>query len=44
MNWLYSIYILFLVAAIARYLWILSRLLRGKLPEEADPTKITSAL
>jgi C4-dicarboxylate transporter DctQ subunit len=44
MNWLYSIFILFLVAAIARYLWILSQLLRGRAPEEADPTKTTSAL
>jgi C4-dicarboxylate transporter, DctQ subunit len=44
MNWLFSIYILFLVAAIARYLWILSQLLRGRAPEEADPTRTTSAL
>jgi TRAP-type C4-dicarboxylate transport system permease small subunit len=44
MNWLFSIYVLFLVAAIARYLWILSQLLRGRAPEEADPTKTTSAL
>lgn len=44
MNWLFSIYILFLIAVIARYLWILSRLLRGQGPEEADPTKTTSAL
>ncbi len=44
MNWLFSIYILFLVAVIARYLWLLSDLLRGKGPEEADPSKATSAL
>ena len=44
MNWLYSIYILFLVAVIARYLWLLLELLRGKGPEEADPSKATSAL
>jgi hypothetical protein len=44
MNWLYSIYILFLVAVIARYLWILYGLLRGRTPGEAHPTKITSAL
>jgi C4-dicarboxylate transporter DctQ subunit len=44
MNWLYSIFVLFLVAAIVRYLWILSLLLRGRAPEEADPTKTTSAL
>ena len=44
MNWLFSIYVLFLVAAIARYLWILSQLLRGRAPEEADPARTTSAL
>ena len=36
MDWMFSIYLVFLVAIIARYLWILSRLLRGKMPEEAD--------
>jgi TRAP-type C4-dicarboxylate transport system permease small subunit len=35
-DWLYSIYLVFLVAVIARYLRILSRLLRGK---EADPAE-----
>ena len=44
MNWLFSIYIFFLVAVIARYLWILYGLLRGQPPEEADPTRITSGL
>src|SRR4026207_459885 len=40
MDWLYSIYVIFLVAIIVRYLWLLSRLLRGKDPEAgADPTK-----
>jgi TRAP-type C4-dicarboxylate transport system permease small subunit len=32
-DWLFSIYLAFAVAVIVRYLWILSRLLRGK---EAD--------
>ena len=44
MNWLYSIYLFFLVAVIARYLWILYGLARGRAPEEADPSKATSAL
>ena len=44
MNWLFSIYLFFLVAVIVRYLWLLSRLARGKAPEEADPTRKTSAL
>jgi TRAP-type C4-dicarboxylate transport system permease small subunit len=30
MDWLFSIYLVFLVAVLVRYLWILSRLLRGK--------------
>ena len=33
MDWLYSIYILFLVAILARHAWGLARLLRGKDPE-----------
>jgi TRAP-type C4-dicarboxylate transport system permease small subunit len=44
MNWLYSIFILFLVAAIARYLWLIVEICRGRGPEEADPSKTTSAL
>ena len=44
MDWLYSIYVIFLVAIIARYLWLLSRLLRGRDPEAADVTKLSSGL
>ena len=44
MNWLYSIFIVFLVAVIVRYLWLLWHLLRGEAPEEADPTTTSSAL
>jgi C4-dicarboxylate transporter, DctQ subunit len=44
MDWLFSIYFVFVVAIIARYLWILSHLLRGENPDEADPTKASSAL
>src|SRR5947207_5669251 len=36
MDWLFSIYLVFLVAILVRYLWILWHLLRGKEPEEAD--------
>ena len=42
MNWLYSIYLFFVVAVIVRYLWLLWDLLRGKAPEDADPTKTAS--
>jgi TRAP-type C4-dicarboxylate transport system permease small subunit len=44
MNWLYSIYVFFVIAVIVRYLWLLYGLVRGKGPEEADPTKATSGL
>ncbi len=44
MDWLFSIYLIFLVAVIARYLWLLSRLLRGQDPEAPDLTKVSSGL
>jgi C4-dicarboxylate transporter, DctQ subunit len=43
-DWLYSIYLIFLVAIIARYLWILGGLMRGKEPAADDPTKASSGL
>lgn len=36
MDWLFSIYLLFLVAVLARYVWLLAKLLRGKDPEAPD--------
>jgi len=44
LNWLFSIYLVFCVAVIVRYLWLLSRLLRGRDPEAADVTKASSGL
>ena len=44
MDWLFSIYVLFLVAMIVRYLWLLSRLLRGKDPGAPDSTQASSGL
>jgi C4-dicarboxylate transporter DctQ subunit len=44
MDWLYSIYLVFLVAIIVRYLWLLWQLLRGRDPEAADATKVSSGL
>ena len=44
MDWMYSIYVIFLVAIIARYVWLLSRLLRGRDPEAGDVTKVSSGL
>ena len=43
-DWLFSIYVLFAVAIIVRYLWILSQLLRGRDAEAADPAKVSSGL
>jgi len=36
MDWLFSIFIVFLVAILIRYLWILWHLARGREPEAAD--------
>ena len=44
MDWLFSIYVLFLVAMLARYLWRLSYLVRGREPDRADPTQASSGL
>ena len=44
MDWLFSIYVIFLVAAIVRYLWLLSQLLRGKDPGAPDSTQASSGL
>ena len=44
MDWLYSIFIVFLVAILARYAWLLWQLARGRDPGEADVTKASSGL
>jgi C4-dicarboxylate transporter DctQ subunit len=44
LNWLYSIYVVFCVAVILRYLWLLWQLLRGRDPEASDVTKVSSGL
>jgi len=44
MDWLFSIYLVFLVAVIARYLWLLWQLVRGRDPGAADLTKASSGL
>ena len=41
---LYSIYVIFAVAVIVRYVWAIVSLLRGEAPEEADITKAASGL
>ena len=41
---LFSIYVFFVVAVIVRYVWILSRLFRGKDPTGVDSTAASSGL
>jgi C4-dicarboxylate transporter, DctQ subunit len=43
-DWLFSIYVFFVVAVVIRYLWILSRLLRGKDPAAPDLANVRSGL
>ena len=43
-DYLYSIYVIFAVAVMVRYVWILSRLLRGKDAEALDSTTVSSGL
>lgn len=43
-DYLFSIYALFVVAVIARYVWILLQLLRGKDPADFDSTTSGSGL
>jgi TRAP-type C4-dicarboxylate transport system permease small subunit len=43
-DYLYSIYIVFAVAMIVRYLWLGVQAIRGKAPEAFDPTKASSGV
>jgi len=43
-DFLFSIYAVFLVAVIVRYLWILWQLLRGRDPDAPDATQVSSGL
>lgn len=43
-DWLFSIYIVFVVATIARYLWLGFRALRGAELEQSDPTRKSSGV
>jgi C4-dicarboxylate transporter DctQ subunit len=44
LDYLYSIYVLFAVAIIVRYVWIVWEAVRGGAPEEFDPTKASSGV
>ncbi|MEK9968208.1 MAG: TRAP transporter small permease subunit [Ferrovibrio sp.] len=43
-DWLFSIYVIFVVAVLVRYLWLCWQALRGKAPDELDPTKAASGV
>ena len=43
-DWLFSIYLVFVPAVIARYLWLGFHALRGDAPDEFDPTKASSGV
>ena len=44
MDWLFSIYVVFVVAVLVRYLWILWQLVRGRDPGAPDPVQASSGL
>jgi C4-dicarboxylate transporter DctQ subunit len=44
LNWMFSIYVAFCVAVIARYLWLLWGFLRGRDPMAPDVTRTGSGL
>ena len=43
-DFLFSIYIVFVVATVIRYIWLGWQALRGEAPEEFDPTKASSGI
>jgi hypothetical protein len=43
-DYLFSIYVIFVVAVIVRYLWLLWRALSGRSPDDFDPTKASSGV
>ncbi|MGB6117803.1 MAG: TRAP transporter small permease subunit [Mesorhizobium sp.] len=43
-DWVFSIYVVFVVAIIVRYVWLSWQVMRGSAPEEFDPTKASSGV
>jgi len=43
-DWVFSIYVVFVIAIIARYIWLSWQVLRGSAPDEFDPTKAGSGV
>ena len=40
-NWMYSIYVVFLVACICRYCWLVVAAIRGGKPPETDAARLS---
>ena len=43
-DWLFSIYILFVIATVIRYIWLAWQAMRGVAPVDFDPTKASSGV
>ncbi len=43
-DYLYSIYVVFAIAMIMRYIWLAVQAIRGQAPEAFDPTKASSGV
>lgn len=43
-DYLFSIYVVFVVAVMVRYVWLAVQALRGAAPEAVDPTKVSSGV
>jgi C4-dicarboxylate transporter DctQ subunit len=43
-DWLFSIYVVFVIAVIVRYVWLSWQVLKGSAPDEFDPEKAGSGV
>jgi TRAP-type C4-dicarboxylate transport system permease small subunit len=43
-DWLFSIYIVFVIATVIRYIWLAWQAVRGVAPDNFDPTKASSGV
>jgi TRAP-type C4-dicarboxylate transport system permease small subunit len=43
-DWLFSIYVVFVVATVIRYIWLAWQAMRGVAPDDFDPTKASSGV
>lgn len=43
-DWLFSIYVVFVIAIVARYVWLAWHAVKGPAPEDFDPTKASSGV